>query len=363
MPRTPQTLPTRPHLHELDLLRGVACLMVLAYHYLTRGQAAGWIEAAPPAAVDHLSRYGYLGVQLFFMISGFVIFMSAQGATLRSFAASRAARLYPALWVAAPLTATVAWALQDARFQVSLPTLLANLTLLPHWLGIDFVDGSYWSLAVEVQFYLMIALILQARWLPHIEKLLIPWLLLCALDMVRPVYPLERWLVVSYAPYFSAGICAYLIRQHGLDIPRVVLMGVSYILALGDSLRGAVKVRTLEHIPLDDAFVLLIITLFFVLFIGIASGRRLLPPWRWTAWAGTLTYPVYLLHQNLGYMLIGLTHQHHWPLWASVGLSTALVVVSACLLHQWVERPLGPWLRRHLGGLQARRAAVSAASA
>ena len=335
------------------MLRGVACLMVVAFHYLTRGQAAGWIQTSAPTGVDLVTRYGYLGVQLFFMISGFVIFMSAQGASPRAFMASRGARLYPALWVAAPLTAAAAWWLQDERFQVSIPTLLVNLTLLPHWFNVEFVDGSYWSLAVEVQFYLMIALTLQARLLGHIEKLLIGWLLLCAVDMVRPVYPLERWLAVSYAPYFSAGICAYLIRERSANVPRIVLFGVSYVLALGDSLRSAIRVRSQEHIPLDDVWVLATVTGFFALFVAIALGRRLVPAWRWTVWAGALTYPVYLLHQNLGYMLIGMLERWQWPLSGSVILSAIAAAAGAWLIHRWVERPVGPWLRRRLIGMQS----------
>ncbi len=95
--------------------------------------------------------------------------MSAQGSRLRSFAASRVARLYPALWVAAPLTAIIVWALNGTHFSVQASQLAVNMTMLAHWFKVEFVDGAYWSLAVEVQFYLLIAIAVALKWMDRAE--------------------------------------------------------------------------------------------------------------------------------------------------------------------------------------------------
>ncbi len=152
---------SRHRFHEIDLLRGLACAAVVAFHYLSRGPRAGWMDNALFPAVDAIARYGYLGVHLFFMISGFVSLLSAQGATPRSFVASRVARLYPALWVAATITALTASMIGDSRFMVSLPQYLANLSMFPHWFHVPYVDGAYWSLAVELHFYIYVWLALR----------------------------------------------------------------------------------------------------------------------------------------------------------------------------------------------------------
>ena len=130
--------------HQIDLLRSVACFMVVAFHYLYRGHLDGWIPFASPMAVTETVKFGYLGVQLFFAISGFVIFLSAQGATPRAFAASRAARLYPAFWAAVALTTLVVHLGGLSSLVVPWRDVFLNLTMVAHWFKAEFVDWAYW---------------------------------------------------------------------------------------------------------------------------------------------------------------------------------------------------------------------------
>ena len=86
----------RERVHEIDLLRLLAALAVVFYHYGFRGYAADGMTHMPYPLLAPLAMYGYLGVQLFFMISGFVILMTASSGGLKSFVISRVVRLYPA---------------------------------------------------------------------------------------------------------------------------------------------------------------------------------------------------------------------------------------------------------------------------
>ena len=83
--------------YELDLLRFFAAMAVVLYHYLFRGQQGDYIPVRFTNLEDY-AQYGYLGVNLFFMISGFVISLSAESRTARQFVISRVVRLYPAFW-------------------------------------------------------------------------------------------------------------------------------------------------------------------------------------------------------------------------------------------------------------------------
>src|SRR4051812_19156660 len=91
----------RPRLAALDGLRFLAALAVMFFHY-TAAEKLLW---GNPSRLEFptmnlLTRYGYLGVQLFFVISGFVILMTAYGRNVEEFVASRFSRLFPAYWVA-----------------------------------------------------------------------------------------------------------------------------------------------------------------------------------------------------------------------------------------------------------------------
>ncbi len=354
----------KPRFDEIDLLRGISCLAVVAFHYLWRGQVDHWVIEQAPTWLALPSSFGHLGVHLFFMISGFVIFMSAQGATVRGFTASRAARLYPALWVAAPLTAAVAWWSGSPFFQVDFKTLLVNLTLLPHHFKVEFVDGAYWSLAVEIQFYFLMALLVWRRSLDRIELWLVLWLALSVVNWVRPIYLLKLWLVVQWAPFFAAGIVAYRIRALGLTRERVWLYLCTWLLAV---LYVVQAKHTGEPIVLTPVGVSLLntamVTLFFGLFALIALGRLSMKPNFWTRWAGLLTYPVYLVHQNVGYVGIDWLHDRGVGLLAASAVMLAVTVAVSVAIAVLVEKPLGKALRRLLQGPRPQRPVASEPSA
>ncbi|EAQ8060912.1 acyltransferase, partial [Salmonella enterica] len=83
-------------INEIDLLRFVAAMAVVFFHYAFRGYAADGMSIMPYPSLAPVSKYGFLGVQLFFMISGFVILMSASHGSIQNFTISRMVRLYPA---------------------------------------------------------------------------------------------------------------------------------------------------------------------------------------------------------------------------------------------------------------------------
>lgn len=336
----------------LDLLRAAACLMVVAFHYLAQGQTAGWLRDAPPAGWSAVARHGHLGVPLFFMISGFVVFMSAEGTSLRAFAASRLARLGPALWVAAPLTALAGLAAHDAAqqraFQVTPGQLLGNLTLLPAWFDVPFVDGVYWTLAVELQFYLLVALALAARRLERIEPWLWSWLLLALLNAARPIWPLQFWLAARWAPFFVAGIVCHLIRRRGTTVQRWSLLAAAHGLGLAAMARQLSESATTR--PGDLLVAHVAVTVYLMLFLLIALRRWALRGAGWITLCGALTYPVYLLHQNIGIVLISQPAWAGCPLLLRAAAVTLAIGMLAWAVHAGVERPLAPRLRRWLEG-------------
>jgi peptidoglycan/LPS O-acetylase OafA/YrhL len=345
--------------HEIDLLRAVACLMVVVFHYGYRGAQDGWSPVAEPSGLGDVARYGYLGVHLFFIISGFVIFLSVRNATIRDFFASRVSRLYPAFWVAVPVTWGVVFLFDLPDLRVSWQHMMVNLTMVPHWFGVPYVDGAYWSLAVELQFYLLVGIALRFdldRWA---EWWLAGWLLLALVNGIRPMYPMEFWLAANWAPLFVIGALAYRIRSHGVNRWRVGLMVGAYSLAVWYGVQPVLQPKHGQESTQNPWVVGILLSLFVFIFIAIAIGRFKMKRHAIFHWAGILTYPVYLLHEYIGYAFLSWLEKKSVGLFVSFILVFGGVVLMAWILNKWVEKPLAPRLRGALRMKPLRRVPVA----
>lgn len=129
----------KTRLSELDALRGIAALMVVIGHYTAR-----YNDFYTPISFPFKFEYGGYGVQLFFLISGFVIFLTLNKTRHPlEFVVSRFSRLYPAYWVAVLLTFTLIsiFSLPDTITTPSTYDALVNLTMLQRWFRIGILMG------------------------------------------------------------------------------------------------------------------------------------------------------------------------------------------------------------------------------
>lgn len=334
--------------HEIDLLRAIACAMVVVFHYFYRGQQDGWVPFHFDTWVTSIAKFGYLGVDLFFVISGFVIFLSAQKSGARAFLASRVARLYPAYWVAIAATVVVVRSGTLSSLVVPWWDVLINCTMFTHWFGASYVDGAYWSLAVELQFYIMVWLVLKFDALAHVPFLMLGWLSLSIVDLLRPIYPLELFFIVQWAPHFCIGICSFLIQRQGARPQLVGIFMLSSLLVLIGACKAAWKSNSADQ--LDVWIVSIFISIVLAVFWFISKNKIQIPAHPLLYWAGALTYPVYLLHEYIGY--VGLTELY--ALGVSPGFSLFFVVLLilffSYLVHIHVEKRYSSLIRKGIAG-------------
>ncbi|GGR13792.1 acyltransferase [Streptomyces netropsis] len=334
-----------PRLYVLDGLRLIAALMVVLFHLVSlRG---GWDRPAAeifPAA-QPLARYGWLGVEVFFLISGFVICMSTWGRSLGDFVVSRVSRIYPAYWVAIFLTAGVITMWPQVRDVKNWDVVLTNLTMLQQGMGVWDVDGVYWTLFIELKFYVLFAIVVATG--VTYRKCVLFCGIWTVVSITAPTVDnklLDMWAMPLYSPYFIAGIAFYLMHRFK---PTAVLWGIvvmSLLLALHQVPRR-VSDNSTEVIPTWPATLIIFIAFALMALIALGYCDRL--QWRWLATAGALTYPLYLIHQYIGMTLTyWLRHKVPAPLLV-LGI-IALMLGAAWVLHRCVERPLGKWLRRAL---------------
>lgn len=332
--------------YEIDLLRFVAALSVVLFHYTFRGYASENYSPIPFLELGRVTRYGYLGVELFFLISGYVVLLSAQGKTVRQFLLSRVTRLYPAFWVACTLTFIVEriWGPGPADAHMS-PALHAgigqyayNLTMLHDFLDVRPLDGSYWSLTVEIAFYVLVSLLIAYRLLPHLNLCLLLWLgttLLPGITHSGSFY--VTLFFPDFAPYFVAGMLFFLLQQpQGRSWQRYALLAFAYVLAVRAAIIQAYQMSAAFDAAVSPVVAVGAITLFFGLFYAITS-RRLQFSFAWLARLGTLTYPLYLLHSNIGFIIF---HRlgHLVDKYVLLGGTLLLMVGAAWLIHTLVEK-------------------------
>ncbi|MFW0774873.1 acyltransferase family protein [Paenarthrobacter nitroguajacolicus] len=295
----------RSRLQIVDYFRFAAALMVVAYHYLFAGIANGKVDSISHSGAVVIAKYGYLGVDFFFLVSGFVIAASATGKTARQFAVGRAQRLYPAFWVGMLLTAAVAAFLGDDEMSVTATQVLANLTMMPEYFGQGPVDGVYWTLMLELKFYALVFVLVLLRQAPRLSVYMSIWALaMAALTFVAPDTADGGTFTGGYYLLFAAGAIISAVRTEGWNPLKAVSLISAYVAVIPAELRRAAKIESDWAPGLSQAFVLILVTVFFGLLM-LTLNRQVselqLPAARTV---GALTYPVYLLHAHIGYMVL-----------------------------------------------------------
>jgi peptidoglycan/LPS O-acetylase OafA/YrhL len=280
---------------------------------------------------------GHFGVELFFIISGFVILMTIeQKKTVRAFAVARMIRLMPS-FLAALLLATgllTLWPMPPLNAPTA-PQFVANLTMAPSLFGQREIDLPYWTLTYELVFYVYLAVILHFGLLRSIEWLgLLSLAINCILLMTVDVELHRRSsivLMVHYTNFFLIGICLYRLYA-GTARP------VTY-LALGCAI-AATALGGGERAFYASGWVYLPLTAAFAALVWFATSRH----GKWLAWPpllflGRVSYPLYLVHGVVGFAIIRLCAELGWSTLGGVLAAVTVSVSMAVLVHYLVEVP------------------------
>jgi len=347
----------RPRLEVLDGLRFVAAMSVLAYHYTAIAHV--WHRSAAEVFPSQPFAHGWLGVHLFFLISGFVICMSGWDRGVGSFLLSRAVRLYPAYWLSVLVVAAGLTVFPGLPWRPTTSDVLVNLTMFEDAVGVPEIADVYWSLWAELRFYLLFSLLV---WWGLTYRRVVAFcaLWLGATAVAKAFLPdggavqsaVQIVLTTDYAPLFTAGIGCYLMYRFRPTFASWAIVAASFVLALpAVTRRNQLESKAGEIIPNGPVIVLLAV--WFLLIVAVALGWLSWVRGRWLVVGGAVTYPLYLLHLDLGGALLYL-FQWRVPPPLLVPVVAGVVILVAWLVHRYVERPLAPRLRRALRWLGAR---------
>lgn len=318
-------------LQALDALRGIAALAVVLFHYTTN------LRYNYPQFRPLLSfPYGHFGVELFFVVSGFVIFMSlARARSVADFAVSRFARLFPAYWAGLLLTASLLATGGLADRTIGHTDTLFNLTMLQEFFGVPHVDGVYWTLARELVFYLLMGLLLARKKTSRVHAVMGLLLALQAAASIADRTGLTALrdnhaaslLLYPFVHLFAAGIALYGIHRTPKSRPDWLLLSAALVCELllprpdGGKLGHLIVVSAIAAVGL------------------VATGRLQWLATRPLLWLGSISYALYLVHQNIGYWLIHRLTAAGWSLPGAILAALLLALALAHALRNLVEEP------------------------
>lgn len=335
-----------PRFELLDYLRFLAAFAVLAYHWLYRGIETGMMSTVSYSAASPFVAYGYLGVDLFFMISGFVIAISAHGRAASDFAVRRGVRLYPAFWAAMLLTAAVTALWGAPEMRVTLIQVIANLTMAPNVFDQPLVDGVYWTLLNELIFYGMVFLFLLLRIGKWLDAFFPAWALLMVGVLHLAPGLSSRPLLGGLFSFFAAGAIISTIHRRGWDWWQAIGLLASFYVAIRYVITDVDRINDMGG-PFEQSTLItcIVVASFFVVMLA-----QILPPvrdWRLpqSRLLGALTYPLYLLHAHLAFIFFN--HFANEDIkWLMYSLALVLVLALAYALYQFVEvKPKRFWVR------------------
>lgn len=342
--------PASVRIGELDALRGIAALAVVFHHLTSR-----FYEdfGTPPGAVPAFPIPGVQGVFLFFIISGFVISQTLDRTRRgREFLVSRFSRIFPSFWVCVLLTFGLVRLFGLPGRKVGVGAALVNLTMLQDHVHVAQVDYVYWSLTMELTFYAIAFAAHSRGWLArHPHGFAWGWLAFSAACVVASrgfgfnLHENIKLLTLpNYAPLFVAGILFHLLR-FGRGTPETHVL-LACCLALHNAANWGGKTGLVLSGGMFACFYL--VAYRKLAFLGV---RPLL-------FLGAISYPLYLLHNNIGMVFLRL------QLAAGVGFVVALavalvaIIVLSAAVTRFVEKPAMRWIRDRMKSARGGAVAV-----
>lgn len=326
--------PSSTRVGEIDALRGIAALLVVLFHYTTRfDQLFGHAEAP-----IFTTPWGHYGVNLFFLISGFVIYMTLERTrSVSDFVVSRFSRLYPAFWAAVPLTWVVVFFLGLPGKEVSIQDMVLNLLMFHGLFRVPHVDSVYWTLEVELLFYALVLLAFRFGWMKKIHLAIFGLLILRTIYFVaEKFFALDLpWivghlLIIKFIPWFAIGIMIYrLVSNHGTKY-------LDYFIILASLL----SLASIDSPGLALIGIGLSLTLY-----AAASGKLGVLRWGVLVWLGEISYTLYLLHENIGWAVLLKLKSAGLDTNLAIAATIVLALAMASFLTRFVEQPVMKWIR------------------
>lgn len=348
----PRRKPSHDYIFGIDLVRFACALSVAAFHLTRLDPQTAWFMPV-----------GWVGVQVFFVISGLVIANSAQGATAPQFLTGRFMRLYPTAWCAAAVSIPL-YLWQYPAMADKLDRIRFSIVLFPG----PFIATAYWTLPIELAFYFVVYSLVMFHGFKHVKALAVllvlwgtPYLLALAgnargmnhWNWVNFTYLWENMSLLRYGPYFGLGILVWLYKEKRLGVLGTLAAGLALALApleiyskaaevLPDFVRSPLspglnwmQLSTFTSISFYIAFAAVVLSVRFNRLFPASPALR-----KAVRLMGLMTYPFYLLHERVGEFVIDGLKRLGLPHLPSVFIALVCVGLVSMVIASYAEPAL-----------------------
>ena len=301
----------------LDSFRAIAILLVMLFHYFSR-----WIPLYSYGDKYNFFSYGNMGVHFFFIISGFVIIFTLEHTlSWLVFWKKRMIRLFPSMFIASIITYIALSSFDDtllfptshyfknvvASCTFIQPDVLSSLTR--HKIEFDYTSGAYWSLWVEIQFYVLVSLIYYVCKKNFTIVFFITTFLLIAsqfllshiyinngfIKSIKSIYNILN--VIVALPFFCFGVIFYMFYKNKMSNNKTAIHIKNFFVFV-----VIFQVYAYREQPLKSLLILFFLLMFFALIyfpkvLSFLNNKFLIK-------IGVSSYFLYLIHENIGVLII-----------------------------------------------------------
>ncbi|MEM9922298.1 MAG: acyltransferase [Cyanobacteria bacterium P01_D01_bin.50] len=351
------TAKPKVHFQFIDGLRGIAAFWVLLFHTDPDGRISQLTSALPTLLVDVLFRLGSRGVAIFFVLSGFVMAYSLRNAKIdlnyfKNFLIRRFVRLSPPYYASILIALAFAFVASVAKgvaFEpmgqpLSFQRFFAHLFYVQDIFKLVHIDDVYWTLCLEVQFYLVFFFLLSlVKWLDFSLELswsraavFVPATLLAAL------YPVGAFAVDGRPTIIFPFLYSFFLGVFAYWTWRENLKSLWFYLYCGVLLTAGI---------INSSGFAITSVIVAILILEVARANRMQDwlNWGWLQFLGKISYSLYLNHVSiigatyfLGYKLLG---RNIWSEFVCLLLGISTSIAFATLMWNLVEKPSMKWTK------------------
>lgn len=348
------TVDARRYYYGLDIVRFLAAVLVVFYHlgysvWANKNSAFSSVldDGYSLELFSGFTWFGWIGVEIFFVISGFVICQSASKYGLYKFVQSRFVRLYPAIWIIAPISFFSGLYLGLFDFSDASYRLVKTLLIIPIH---PWIDPVYWTLAIEVVFYVFVAFFIAiGRW-----RLIFSWALtVCVISLVFNFLAIlntiwgagdptlgvklqiQRLGFLSYGAFFSLGIFLWFRFNSNLNVIYYLILSVLacvleiFVHVAYVAYKSGVDQGNFLNGSLFPILIWLLVSFFcyfsllnYTWFYRLSDSSR-----NFIQSLGMMTYPLYLVHFSFGVFLLDFFYSI-----CEINSNFSFILTVACVL-------------------------------